>query len=667
MTSAPGTGRLLRGHRVRRAAGTVAFLALCLPPAIVLLSVFLRPDAAWTVRVALAAFCLLAIARPGAAFLVTVAFIGFGPILGILAGVRTLRATEVLVVACLAGYCVRSLSPGSACRRALGGSLSVAVVLFAATAIASMAVWLRIEQLQVGYAAAYLRELFRYSSREYFVDAGMFGLLLSTAVILEGLALYAVAAALCRVDATFFDRALRMLVVGGAALGLMSAVRLGEIAFRPGAIAALRASANGLRISPQIPDYIAAGSYFGLCWVAAMGLAIASRRRWPWAALGVPLIGALYLTGSRSVLFAVAAGLAVTLILLVRRQRVARGVVVFAVVALVLAMTGYRWMSGRDLAGELAQKSMAVRLELVRTSLRIIELRPVFGVGVDRFFLLAGSHASPELHAMFPARLNPHNDFLRFGAELGLVGLGLFLWILADAGRRVYQALARENDARLAGLVGGLVAFLITGLVSNPLIVREVSYAFWIALGLAVGRSSGGSWLPPSGGRPRVGTLFRPVAWRWPLAALFVVVLAVSIPYRVWQELAGLDLSRVSYGLLDWGTNPDGTPARRTGPRATVFVHARARHVEIPLAGTLPSGGLQRVEVHVNGRLADRFEVGSDWHRARVVLPPERAQGSHRIDLFVSPTWVPAEVVGNDDWREVGVKVGKIQVLLGSE
>ena len=103
---------------------------------------------------------------------------------------------------------------------------------------------------------------------------------------------------------------------------------------------------------------------------------------------------------------------------------------------------------------------------------------------------MAGPLASPELRALWGGRMNPHNDFLRFGAELGLVGLGLFLWILVAAGRRIWKALQEIRDVRLGGLAGGLVAFLVTSLVSNPLMVREVSYVFWIALGLAVGHSA---------------------------------------------------------------------------------------------------------------------------------------------------------------------------------
>jgi O-antigen ligase len=125
-------------------------------------------------------------------------------------------------------------------------------------------------------------------------------------------------------------------------------------------------------------------------------------------------------------------------------------------------VVSYPWLIGRDVAGQMARQSLTIRMELAKTGLRVIATRPLFGVGIDRFFLSAGSLASPELHAMWPARKNPHNDFIRVGAELGLVALGLFVWILAGAGRRIWQTLQRTRDARLAGLAGGLVAFLIT-------------------------------------------------------------------------------------------------------------------------------------------------------------------------------------------------------------
>jgi hypothetical protein len=307
------------------------------------------------------------------------------------------------------------------------------------------------------------------------------------------------------------------------------------------------------------------------------------------------------------------------------------------------------------------------RVELARTGLRVIATRPLFGVGVDRFHILAGSLASPELHSLWPFRKNPHNDFLRFGAELGLVGLGLFLWILAAAGRRTWQAIERTGDARLAGVAGGVVAFLVTSLVSNPLMVRDVSYVFWVALGLAFGHSAGPQAprdvperaTPESAGPSR--SVFR---LRWPIAFLLGGLLVFSVPFRARQELASVDLRRVSYGLSDWRTD-DGVRWRWSGERATLFVDGRARLVEIPLRGTLPSRALQQVEVRVDGRLANRIAVGPEWQRLRTLLPGDPSTRPRRIDLLVSPSWVPAEVFPrNKDRRVLGVRVGEMNVVM---
>ena len=386
-----------------------------------------------------------------------------------------------------------------------------------------------------------------------------------------------------------------------------------------------------------------------------------------WLGLCVPLLAALYLTGSRSVIAAMLAGLLVLGIVVVIRQhgRMVRGVIGFAIVAIVAMVVSYPWLIGRDIAGQKAARSLTIRRELALSGVRVMATRPVFGVGIDRFYLVAGSVASPELNAMWRGRKNPHNDFLRVGAELGLIGLALFLWILTGAARRTWLLLQQTHDPRLAGLAGGLVAFLVTSLVSNPLMVRDVSYAFWIALGLAVGQS------PPSPQHgetqhdtPPASPSWRDrfVRWRWTLGVVLCVVLVFSVPFRSRQEIAALDVARVTYGLFDWTTDANGARCRLSGPRATIFVDGDVRQVEIPLSGTLPSGLPQQVEVQLDGRLANRLSVGPDWQWLRIVLPRGSAN-PRRIDLTVTPSWVPADVIrGNRDRREFGVKVGEISV-----
>ena len=113
--------------RRRHLAPAVGWIAVILPLTLVLMSVVLSPASNWTARTTLAGFCILATARPDAALLVTTAFLEFGIILSHLAGVPSLRVTEVLVVASLAGYCGWVLWHGRPGRGALTGWLSLPI------------------------------------------------------------------------------------------------------------------------------------------------------------------------------------------------------------------------------------------------------------------------------------------------------------------------------------------------------------------------------------------------------------------------------------------------------------------------------------------------------------------------------------------------------------
>src|SRR6185369_9557642 len=120
------------------------------------------PASNWTVRVALAGFCLLAVCRPADALLVATALLGFGIILSHLAGVPLLRVTEVLLLASIAGCCIRALPRDTPFRRALTGSFSVPIAAYAIAAVASTIVWLRVYQVQAGDASSYARAFLHF-------------------------------------------------------------------------------------------------------------------------------------------------------------------------------------------------------------------------------------------------------------------------------------------------------------------------------------------------------------------------------------------------------------------------------------------------------------------------------------------------------------------------
>ena len=160
--------------RALRVAASAGWLLLVLPAAVVLLSVALSPDTPWTARIELAAFTVVAVIRPEAAVLMTIALGGFNIILIFLRRRSILRVTEGTVVASLAGCFARAGPPDSPYRRALTSSLSVPAVLFATTTVASAIVWQRVYQFRTGDASAYFAELVKFMTRDYFTQPGDF-------------------------------------------------------------------------------------------------------------------------------------------------------------------------------------------------------------------------------------------------------------------------------------------------------------------------------------------------------------------------------------------------------------------------------------------------------------------------------------------------------------
>jgi hypothetical protein len=142
----------------------------------------------------------------------------------------------------------------------------------------------------------------------------------------------------------------------------------------------------------------------------------------------------------------------------------------------------------------------------------------------------------------------------------------------------------------------------------------------------------------------------------------------ITVPFRARQELASKARTQVSSGLFEGGTDPDGRQFRWSGPKVTVEVEEGATSVAIPLCGALPSGELQTVEVRLDGDVVNRVTLGPQWQQLRILVHADSSSGPRRIELLISPSWVPAAVVpGSQDRRVLGAKVGTIQVVRASD
>lgn len=86
--------------------------------------------------------------------------------------------------------------------------------------------------------------------------------------------------------------------------------------------------------------------------------------------------------------------------------------------------------------------------------------------------------------------LYPHNIFLNFWAELGLLGALLFVWIiikyLAAGTRRVIRLNKENNPERflVLGLTAAVVVMAIHGLVDVPYFKNDLSVLFWLLVAM---------------------------------------------------------------------------------------------------------------------------------------------------------------------------------------
>ena len=127
------------------------------------------------------------------------------------------------------------------------------------------------------------------------------------------------------------------------------------------------------------------------------------------------------------------------------------------------------------------------RSDLWKAALKMVQSRPLMGVGPNSFRLHYGSFATPPL-TEWDKNIFANSLPLEILADLGLVGGGLFaafflaaVWPLFKAG----LGRAGPGAAWEIAVIGALVAFLGHGLLDYILGSHAINTLFWILLGLA--------------------------------------------------------------------------------------------------------------------------------------------------------------------------------------
>lgn len=141
------------------------------------------------------------------------------------------------------------------------------------------------------------------------------------------------------------------------------------------------------------------------------------------------------------------------------------------------------------------------RLDIWQQSLQVLATAPLFGVGPRNFAAVARRFSFPVDAAVgryaHSAQI-AHNEFLQVGAELGVIGLVLFSWIIV-----LFIGLLRElrgvavkpsplPTAPVAGAAAAVTALIVHALFDNVLYLPANAVIFFLLLGSLAGLRSGG-------------------------------------------------------------------------------------------------------------------------------------------------------------------------------
>jgi O-antigen ligase len=264
-----------------------------------------------------------------------------------------------------------------------------------------------------------------------------------------------------------------------AAVGLWQAATHKLFFYAPN-LAASNANTDYFRVTSLFGD----PSLYGRHVMLGIGLALtllATRRgrTWPLIGLIVLMWAGLLFSYSQSSMIAL---LVVTLALAVATgdARIRRGVALLAAAAL-LATCAYVAVQVAD--GKSLNRITSDRTERVQDATRVIKHHPFVGVGIG-----GQPRASRRLaHSDRPTpNFVSHTTPLTVFAELGVVGLALYAWLLGAAALLIWRVTRRDRALGLAlgaSLLGLFVhALFYSGFLEDPLT--------WLVIGLAAAYSA---------------------------------------------------------------------------------------------------------------------------------------------------------------------------------
>ena len=249
-------------------------------------------------------------------------------------------------------------------------------------------------------------------------------------------------------------------------------------------------SVNDARLSGGFDDpnelaavLVAALIFSGFAFIALRG----QGGRWLYAAAVPVFLFALARTDSQAGLVA----LAVTLVLALVLGGRARPMIAVAVLVFVFAAVNYYTFVTRPVALETisSQGNVGSRESLWSVAGEIVRDHPLTGVGAGNFVVVEPEYVFrtidlPRVDVIAKSELT-HNSYLQVLAELGIIGLGAFLTVIARSlqlALRAAHTFARNGDDEMDMLSRGFLVGTVGMLVAYFFATNQYEKQLWLLL-----------------------------------------------------------------------------------------------------------------------------------------------------------------------------------------
>jgi len=134
------------------------------------------------------------------------------------------------------------------------------------------------------------------------------------------------------------------------------------------------------------------------------------------------------------------------------------------------------------------------RVPLAKIAINIIKTHPVIGVGINNYSEVMFQYDDTPERISVTFGSVVHNSYLLIASEIGLIGLGLFLYFIYLTYKQAISFILINKyslpSAVVIGLICGISAFLLHIFVEPAYLVHHTFFIFWTFSGLLFGITS---------------------------------------------------------------------------------------------------------------------------------------------------------------------------------